>query len=126
MAKEIMAVILLVLLFAGAIFNINYNDKLIYDLEEEVKDALLSARSGDLDKAKSQLDTAAEHWLSLDGYTHIFIRHSEIGSVTDAFFNLKTTLSEGDSGTYEGAYGLLMAHLESIRTMEHLSIGSIL
>ncbi len=126
MIKEITAVILLALLFAGAIININYNDKLIYDLEEEVKEAVTSARNGDFDKAKSLLDTASEHWLSLDGYTHIFIRHTEIDSVTDAFFNLKTTLSEEDSNTYEGAYGLLMAHLESIRTMEHLSIGSIL
>lgn len=126
MKREITAVILLILLFTGAIINIRYNDRMIYVLEDEISSAIKSARSGDFDKAKSLLDTAAEHWLSRDGYTHIFIRHTEIDSVTDAFFQLKSALHEEDSDSFEGAYSLLMAHLESIRTMEHLRFGSIL
>ena len=125
MKKEIIAVILLALVFAGALINIKYDDQMIYDLEAEVKTAMESTRNGDFDNAKSQLDTAAEHWLSLDGYTHIFIRHSEIDSVTDAFFNLRSAIYEEEAGNCEGAYGQLMAHLESIRTMEHIRFGSI-
>ncbi|MDO4816189.1 MAG: DUF4363 family protein [Bacillota bacterium] len=125
MIKEIIATILLLLVFAGALINISCNDKMVYSLEDEVKAAMESAIDGDFDNAKSQLDTAAEHWLSLDGYTHIFIRHSEIDSVTDAFFNLKSTIYEEEAGACEGAYGQLMAHLESIRTMEHIRFGSI-
>jgi len=126
MRREIFAIALLVLLFVGALYNISFIDNMAYTLENEVTAAAEYARSGDFDKAKSIIDSASSHWLSLDGYTHIFLRHSEIDSVTDAFFELRTSLSEEDSDAFEGSYGLLMAHLESIRTMEHLRLGSIL
>ena len=125
MKKEIAAVILLIVLFAGALINIRINDNFILSLEDEVTAAFLSAQSGDFGSAKPQLDAASEHWLSMDGYTHVFIRHTEIDSLTDAFFEFESTLSEESDGTYIGAYHRLMAHLESVRTMEHLRFGSI-
>lgn len=125
MKREIIAVILLILLFVGALINIRANDRIVGDLESEVRQAYKSAQSGDSEKAKSLLSGAEEHWLSLDGYTHIFIRHSEIDSLTDAFFDFHSSLNEKPA-EIEGAYNRLMAHLESIRTMEHLRLGSIL
>lgn len=125
MKREIIAVILLLLIFVGALINIRANDRIVGDLESEVRQAYKSAQSGDTEKAKSLLSDAEEHWLSLDGYTHIFIRHSEIDSLTDAFFDFYSSLDEEPS-SIEGAYNRLIAHLESIRTMEHLRFGSIL
>lgn len=125
MKRETVAVILLLLIFGGALVNICVNDRMVLDLESEVKQAYKSAQNGDSEKAMSQLSAAEEHWLSLDGYTHIFIRHSEIDSLTDAFFDFYSSLNEEPS-SIEGAYNRLMAHLESIRTMEHLRFGSIL
>ena len=125
MKREIIAVILLILLFVGALINIRANDRIVCDLESEVRQAYKSAQSGDTEKAKSLLSAAEEHWLALDGYTHIFIRHSEIDSLTDAFFDFHSSLNEKPA-EIEGAYNRLMAHLESIRTMEHLRLGSIL
>ena len=98
---------------------------MVFELESKVSDAYESAKSGDLDSARSKLDAASEHWLSLDGYTHIFIRHSEIDAITDAFFDFKSDLNDDSSTAYEGSYHRLMAHLESIRTMEQLTFGSI-
>ena len=63
--------------------------------------------------------------MSLDGYTHIFIRHCEINSTTQAYFQLKSDIYAEDMGAAEGSYGLLMATLDSLMTMEQLSLGSI-
>lgn len=125
MKREIIAAILLILLFAGAVINIRVNDNMVQELENEVTAAYDSAENGDYDLAQSQLKAAAEHWLRLDSYTHIFIRHTEIDALTDAFFEFEASLCEKEEA-YRGTYDMLMAHLESIRTMEHLRFGSIL
>lgn len=57
----------------------------------EVDAAYAQLKSGDSKSAAETLDKAIEHWLTLDGYTHIFIRHSEINSTTEAFSSLDPT-----------------------------------
>lgn len=125
MKREIIASALLILIFVGTVINININDRMLSELEAQVKSAYESAENGDFDRAQAQLKSASEHWLSLDSYTHVFIRHSEIDALTDAFFEFEASLCE-EEASCKGEYDKLMAHLESIRTMEHLSFGSIL
>ena len=125
MKREIAAYILLLALFAGSLFNIHAMDKIIGDLRTQVDASYSSAQEGDFYKAKSQLEGAAEKWADLDGYTHIFIRHTEIDSATDAFFDMLSDVSDENSKSLDGSYRKLDAHLESLMTMEHISIGSI-
>jgi hypothetical protein len=125
MKKEIAAAVILALVFIGVLVNIKVAGNIILSLEEDVTAAYESAEKGDFDRAKPQLDAAVEHWMSLDGYTHIFIRHSEINSTTEAYFQLKSDIYAEDMGAVEGSYGLLMATLDSLMTMEQLSLGSI-
>ena len=125
MKKEIAAAVILALVFIGVLVNIKVAGNIILSLEEDVTAAYQSAEKGDFDRAKPQLDAAVEHWMSLDGYTHIFIRHSEINSTTEAYFQLKSDIYAEDMGAVEGSYGLLMATLDSLMTMEQLSLGSI-
>lgn len=125
MKKEIVAAVILVALFIGVLVNIKVSGDIILSLEDDVIAAYESAQSGDFDSAKPQLDAAIEHWMSLDGYTHIFMRHSEINSTTEAYFQLKSDIYAEDIGAIEGSYGLLMADLDSLMTMEQLSLGSI-
>ena len=125
MKKEIAAAVILALVFIGVLVNIKVASNVILSLEEDVTAAYESAEKGDFDRAKPQLDAAVEHWMSLDGYTHIFIRHSEINSTTEAYFQLKSDIYAEDMGAVEGSYGLLMATLDSLMTMEQLSLGSI-
>ena len=126
MKKEIAAAVILALVFIGVLVNIKVAGNIILSLEEDVTAAYESAEKGDFDRAKPQLDAAVEHWMSLDGYTHIFIRHSEINSTTEAYFQLKSDIYAEDMGAVEGSYGLLMATLDSLMTMEQLSLGSII
>ena len=125
MRKELAAAVILALVFIGVLVNIKVAGSIILSLEEDVTAAYESAEKGDFDRAKPQLDAAVEHWMSLDGYTHIFIRHSEINSTTEAYFQLKSDIYAEDMGAVEGSYGLLMATLDSLMTMEQLSLGSI-
>lgn len=125
MKKEIAAAIILIVLFAGVMVNIKVSGNIILSLEDDVTAAYESARNGDFDRAKPQLDAAIEHWMSLDGYTHIFMRHSEINSTTEAYFQLKSDIYAEDIGAAEGSYSLLMADLDSLMTMEQISFGSI-
>ena len=125
MKKEIAAAIILIALFAGVMVNIKVSGNIILSLEDDITAAYESARNGDFDRAKPQLDAAIEHWMSLDGYTHIFMRHSEINSTTEAYFQLKSDIYAEDIGAAEGSYSLLMADLDSLMTMEQISFGSI-
>ena len=63
--------------------------------------------------------------MDADSYTHIFIRHPEIDSTTDAFYELLDSVSAGDIKTTQGAFEKVEAHLASIAGMEHITIGSI-
>lgn len=86
MKKEIISALLLLLIFSGVLVNIRINERIVSSLINEVDMSYENLKNGNKDKAMQQLDTAIEHWLNLDGYTHIFIRHSEINSTTDAFY----------------------------------------
>ena len=125
MKKEIIALLLLVLLFAASLFNIWYFDRLCLDIAGEVNASSDALERGDMDAAQEHLNSALHTWLDADSYTHIFIRHPEIDSTADAFYELGQALEE-NSESCRAAYDKLLYHLESIRTMEHLRFGSIM
>ena len=125
MKKEIIALSLLVLLFAASLFNIWYFDRLCLDIAGEVKASAVALERGEPEAAQEHLNIALHTWLDADSYTHIFIRHPEIDSTADAFYELGQALEE-NSESCRAAYDKLLYHLESIRTMEHLRFGSIM
>ena len=125
MKKEIIALLLLVLLFAASLFNIWYFDRLCLDIAGEVNASSDALDRGEPEAAQEHLNSALHTWLDADSYTHIFIRHPEIDSTADAFYELGQALEE-NSESCRAAYDKLLYHLESIRTMEHLRFGSIM
>lgn len=125
MKKEIISALLLLLIFSGVLVNIRINERIVSSLINEVDMSYENLKKGNEDKAMQQLDTAIEHWLNLDGYTHIFIRHSEINSTTDAFYGFRSDVGSGDADAANGSYGLLKETLLSLMTMEQISLGSV-
>ena len=125
MKKELIAAVLLAVIFAGVLLNIRASEKIVSSLMSEVDAAYAQLKSGDSESAAETLDKAIEHWLTLDGYTHIFIRHSEINSTTEDFFQFRSDIGSGDADAAEVSYGLLSETLRSIMTMEQISLGSI-
>ena len=125
MKRELAAGTLLVLLIAGAWWNIRAVDRLTGDILAGLDTAQTAEARGQPEEAREALDKALKRWLEADRYTHIFIRHAEIDSTADAFYELQSQLLSGE-GDSSAAYDKLRYHLESIRQMEHPSLGSIL
>ena len=126
MKKEIFALSLLLLLFAASLFNIRAFDRLCLDIAGQVSASAEAMEKGETDAAREHLNNALSTWLDADSYTHIFIRHPEIDSTADAFYELRQELESENSESCRAAYDKLLYHLESIRTMEHLRFGSIM
>lgn len=126
MNREIAAALLLLLLAAGAWWNISAVDGLAGDMLSQLELSEQAAEAGDAAQALVGLDMALERWLRADSYTHIFIRHSEIDSTADAFYELRELLLSGELEGCDAAYGKLRYHIISIQEMEHPGLGSIL
>ena len=125
MKREIAAGLVLLLLAIGSWFNLNYLREFTGGLEEQLALSRAYCYAGRFDLAEEVLSKAADEWLGADGYTHIFIRHSEIDSTTDAFFALMSDVRSGDAESAAGSYEKLLAHLSSLYTMERVTLGSI-
>ena len=95
-------------------------------MREALELARQAAEEGDASRALEELDPALERWLKADSYTHIFIRHSEIDSTADAFYELREVLLAEELEGCDAAYGKLRYHIISIQEMEHPRLGSIL
>lgn len=125
MKKEIAAAALLIALIAASLFNIRYLDNFIGGLTGALELSRRSMEAGDFTDAETYLRGAIDEWMAADGYTHIFIRHSEINSTTDAFYEALSDVVSHDTESATGSYGKLTAQLTSITGIEHLRFGSI-
>lgn len=125
MKKEIVAAGLLLALLAAAMYNIHFLRGFIGSLTDTLYESRDLCEAGDFDGAEESLRAAIDTWNAKEGYTHIFIRHSEIDSTSDAFYELLSDISSKDASSAVGAYEKVLAHLTSIYTMEKITLGSI-
>lgn len=100
-------------------------DKTLSALESKAEEAYGYAVLGDTEKAKELLSSACSDWLKLDGYTHVFLKHTEIDTTTDAFFEMLSDISEGNTKAASGSLRKLKAHLDSLISAEQICFGSI-
>ena len=125
MSRELAAGALLLLLVAGAWWNIHAVDSLTGEIMRDLDASQAAEEQGRQLDAQAALDKALNRWLEADSYTHIFIRHAEIDSTADAFYELQAQLLSGE-GDSSAAFDKLRYHLDSIQRMEHPRLGSIL
>ena len=125
MKKEIIAIIILILLFSATLLNTLFLTRSIDSLVRAVNSSESAVASGDLNKAVSELEHASSKWKAMDFYTNIFVRDGEIDSVTDAFYELFSYLYSGDTDSAKGAYGKLREHLASISDVEQITLSNI-
>ena len=125
MKKTGFALSLLFLLALLSFWNIRHLHSLTEELSRSVEEAQRCAREEDFDRAEAALDRALTRWLRSDGYTHVFIRHSEIDAATDIFYDLREALLSHDREGAEAQAEKLLYHLRSIYTMERVSVKSV-
>lgn len=124
--REFTAAVILAVLTVISIWNLKTVDSLTDRIIISLAKSQECSEKLDLKGAEKNLEDAIEMWLNADGYTHIFLRHSEIDSTSDALYELKEALQTEELTQVKAAYEKLRYHLESIDSMEHPSIGSIL
>lgn len=125
MKRELTAVVLLLLLLAASFVNLRYYDGLTGRVEAELRRSQECVEQNDFDGAREHYHKAEELWLGAKPFTHIFIRHAEIDSTVDAFYDLRQLLDEESREECAAAYEKIYYHLESIDGMEHPRLGSI-
>lgn len=126
MKREILAGAFLAALFVLSLWNIRRIDVLTDTVGQHLELSEQAVSGGDLTLAEAELERALSLWSEAEGYTRIFIRHTEIDSTYDAFYQLAEGLYGENTDELKAKFSLLRYHLNSIATMEHLSLGSIL
>lgn len=125
MKKAVFALLLLSSLTLLAAWNLRHLEKLTGELTAGIDAARQHCRQGDYAAAESSLDAALDRWLRSDGYTHVFIRHSEIDTATDMFCDLRGCILAEDSKGAEAEAEKLIRRLRSICAMERISVKSV-
>ena len=125
MKRELCALGLLAALVAVSIWNIREADSLTGEIGEHLSLSEKAVLAGDPDYAGQQLEAALRIWLSARNYTQTFLRHPELDETTNVFYETLQILHEGTTRALPAAYDRLRFHLDCIREMEHLNLGSI-
>ena len=125
MKKTVFAIALLLGLAALSFWNLHHLHELTGGLCREVETVRRLAREGEAEAAAKALDAALTRWLAADGYTHIFIRHSEIDAASDIFYDLRGDLAAGDLESADAGAEKLLYHLQSIDSMERPDFKSV-
>ena len=125
MKKEIVAILLLLLILAGNIWNRQRLNKLIDDLNVLTEEAYASAQGADWSTAEASAMSAEETWTGAHTYTHIFIRHTDVDALTSSLCEYRGAIYGRDDGDILASYLCLKAELNCLRDMETLSVGSV-
>ena len=125
MTRESFAALLLAALVAVSVWSIRRIDRLCDELDAHLEKSEKAALAEDYENAALEADAALRIWLGAKTYTHIFIRHPEIDSTADAFFSLQQALGAQNARELPPVYALLRYHLNCIRELEHISVGSV-
>lgn len=123
--KEILALTILALLIIGSVINILFVDSMTDSLMQLVDASEELYVAENYMSASTVLQQSIDRWLSYDAYAHIFLRHQEIDSVTDAYYELLDALGN-ENPSCRALYSMLKYHLKSLSDIEHPSLGSIL
>lgn len=123
--REKGAIALLTILIALSYWNIRAVDNLSRDIMAQLEICESRFFNGDSAGAEAAISKALDRWLAAEGYTHIFIRHPEIDSCTDAFYDAAEAVAADDEAAVCAQLEKLRYHIDSIAGMERLSLGNV-
>lgn len=125
MKKELFAAALLILILALSLINTRAITNICDDLKDAVAQAGEAAEAGDWGESTRLINSAISLWQSHDVYTHIVLRHTDIETLSDDFFELSEHINSQDTGSVRSAVRLVQEHLTGIVEMESFKPGSI-
>ena len=125
MKRLVIGAFSVLLIFAGILLTVRHLDALVEDVAGQIDTALLLAQNGDFENAEAALRSAMEIWEKDAAYTNTCIRHSELSSVSDAFFDMIDAIRIGDEDAALVSGEKLKYKLFEIQRLEHFSLSSV-
>ncbi len=125
MKREIGALSLLLALLLTAGWSVRRTDFLTGQIDLSLIRSERALKRGEEKAAQAALDNALSIWEDASVYTGMFLRHPDADSVSDAFFELRQLLLQGDAEAAPASYARLRFHLDTLDRMEHLSFGTV-
>ena len=125
MKRMTAALAMLGLLFALSAWNLRHIDALTEELCGCVELSQRCVELGDGRAARAAVDDALWLWEEAEGYTHIFLRHSEVDGAADALYELAGAVYAMDAEQSRALCGEAVYHLRSLQGMEHPRLGSV-
>ncbi len=125
MKKEIFAALLLALLLSLSVVNTHVIDSLCNQLSQGVASAGQAAQRGDWEGSVQALRETMSWWEERETYARIVLRHTDIETLTDDFYELAEHIYTRDAGAVKSAVELVTEHLRGIAQMEAINLGSI-
>ena len=125
MKKEFIALIILSALIIGSIANVLYLDRLVTNMDSHIKAAIDAYTVKNIESAEYELSCALGEWLNNEAYTHVFIRHAEIDTTTDAYYEALSAIHEKSDSTI-ALLSKTRYHIKSILSMEQVTLKSVM
>lgn len=125
MKKEITAAALLIVIIITAALNTVHIEGMTADITRCLERSERAAMRGDAEIALDSYRDAIAIWERQRDYGNVFIRHTELDSCYDMFYELEEALLSGEEENLPAMYSKLIYHLSSIAYMERPSCGSI-
>ena len=125
MKKELIAALIILGLLVGSIVNLWYLKGLVDEISFHLAKATQACIAEDSVSADQEVNNALQIWLNADDYTHIFIRHSEIDAASDIFYDILSAINSNEHSSAQATIEQLTYHLNSIYTMELVTIRSV-
>ena len=125
MKKELFAAALLLLILALSLLNTGVIGGLCDEITGLVERSAGAAEQGDWEESQAFLEEAMALWKEREVYTGIVLRHTDIETLTDDFYELTEHIYTHDGPAASAASALVREHLASIRKMEGMNLSSI-
>ncbi len=125
MKKEIFAAALLAAILALSLWNTHEIKSICGELADIVEASGRAAGEGDWAASLQRVEEALSLWRSREGYTHAVLRHADIETLSDDFYELMEHIGTHDPGAVQSAVRLVTEHLREIVEMESIKLGSI-
>ena len=126
MKREITVFSLLLTIILASIINIAYANRISSQIIDEINRTEAAGTSGQFQQAMDHLDSALQIWDKHKVYTGIFLRHPDIDSAYDCFYEVQAELLDENTDTLPAVCSKLRYHIECIANMEKLKLSSIL
>ncbi len=126
MLREKIALGLIITLIIAALVNIAYMDMLAGKIIYGIDNIEYLAHEEQFDDAEAIFNNTLNLWNDKKIYTGIFLRHPEIDSTYDCFYDILAEIQQHEKDRIPALCEKLRYHIRCIVDMERISLRSIL